>query len=106
MLHMNMAISFFVGCITFVLVMLFKLPVKKITAALASYIAIEEEQEYLLYKRFNIVIMLFAMLIAMVSYYSIIQVMGLEHIKWCCSLKAGAIAIALYAVYELLLGER
>ncbi len=103
---MNMAISFFVGCITFVLVMLIKLPIKKITAAVASHIAINDEQEYLLYKRFNIVIMLLAMLIAVVSYYSIIQVMGLEHIKWCCSLKAGAISVALYAIYELLFDER
>jgi len=30
----------------------------------------------------------------------------MDHFKWCCSLKAGAVAIAIYAVYEQWFGER
>lgn len=98
---MNMAIAFFVGCLTFVVVMLIKVPLKKMTACVAAYIAIESDQEYVIYKRFNIIVMLIAMIIAMVCYYWVMQLLGLEHIKWCCSIKAGAIAIAIHAVYEL-----
>ncbi len=103
---MNMAITFFVGCVTFVLVMIVKIPVKKLTALIANRIAIEDDEEYVLYKRLNVVLILLAILLAMASYYWVMLVLELEHIKWCCSIKAGAIAIAIYAVYELLLSDQ
>ena len=41
---MNMAISFFVGCITFVVMLFVKLPIKKINYKLASRV-IDNETE-------------------------------------------------------------
>lgn len=99
---MNMAIAFFVGCLTFVIVMLIKIPLKKLNAKLADVIEVETDREYVLYKRLNVSVILISMLIAMVSYYWVMQLLGLEHIKWCCSIKAGAMAIAMHAIYELL----
>lgn len=102
---MNMAIAFFVGCITFVLMMIIKIPVKKITAILAENRAENPQHEYILYKRYNIVIMLLTMIMAMLCYYWVLQVLEIEHIKWCCSLKAGAIAMAIYTVFEQFVGD-
>lgn len=102
---MNMAIAFFVGCITFVLMMIIKIPVKKITAVIAENHAENAEHEYLLYKRYNVVIIFLTMVISMLCYYCVIQVLEIEHIKWCCSLKAGAIAIAIYVIFEQLVGN-
>lgn len=102
---MNMAIAFFVGCITFVLMMIIKIPVKKITAILAANQAENQEQEYILYKRYNVVVMFLTMAIAMLCYYWVLQVLEIEHIKWCCSLKAGAIAMAIYTIFERFVGN-
>lgn len=102
---MNMAISFLSGSITFVLVMLIKVPIKKLNAQVAEEKAYSEEEFYKIYKRRNGVIYLCVALVALVSYCFILYALGEEHIKLCCSMKAAAIAIALYAVYEQLLGE-
>jgi len=102
---MNSAIAFFVGCLTFVLMMVIKIPIKKLIQALVERTDYDEDRQYVLYKRWNTVLLLVAMLVATVCYFYVGMLLRIDHFKWCCSLKAGAIAIALYAVYEQWFGE-
>ena len=51
---MNMAISFFVGCVTFVLMMFVKLPIKKINYKLATRVVDNEEEKQILYKKLGL----------------------------------------------------
>lgn len=102
---MNITIAFFVGCITFVLMMVLKIPVKKLTAFLADKIEPDEEEGYILYKRLNGAIILLTIMVATICYYFVLGWLEIEHFKLCCSLKAGIIAIALYALYEQWFGE-
>ncbi len=102
---MNITIAFFVGCITFVLMMLIKIPVKKITFFLAGRLEDDEDDRFVLYKHLNGVIILLTIMVAAVCYYFVLGWLGEEHFKACCSLKAGVIAIALYALYEQWFGE-
>lgn len=102
---MSITIAFFVGCITFVIMMLLKIPVKKMMFILANIIEVDEDESYILYKRLNGVVILLTIMVAVVCYYFVLQWLGEEHFKLCCSLKAGVIAIALYAVYEQWFGE-
>ena len=97
---MNNVIAFFVGCLTFVVMMLLKIPVKKINRVLAEKIESDVDEAYILYKRLNGIIMLIAVMLAVVIYYFVLQWIGEEHFKLCCSLKAGVVAVAFYAVYE------
>ena len=96
---MNAAISFFVGCITFVLMMVIKVPIKRIIRSLVECY-VQEEKQYVMYKRWNTILFGVAILIAAICYFYVAIVLGIDHFKWCCSVKAGAVAIALYAVYE------
>lgn len=102
---MNIAIAFLVGCITFVLMMIIKIPVKKMTGFLATKVDDDEEESYILYKRFNGMLILITMMVSAVCYYFVLQGLGEEHFKICCSMKAGAIAVALYAAFEQWFGE-
>lgn len=102
---MSITIAFFVGCITFVLMMIIKIPVKKMMYILADKIEDDEDDCYILYKRLNGVIILLTIMVAVICYYFVLQWLGEDHFKFCCSLKAGLIAVALYAVYEQLFGE-
>lgn len=102
---MSISIAFCVGCITFVLMMVLKIPMKKITGFLAHKLEPDEDDAYILYKRLNGVIILLTIMIAIVCYYLVSQWLGIENFKFCCSLKAGFIAIALYALYEQWFGE-
>ncbi len=102
---MNSAISFFVGCLTFVLMMVIKIPIKKLIFALVERTEYDEGRQYVLYKRWNTVLLGVAMLVAAVCYFCVGTLLEIDHFKWCCLLKAGAIAIALYAVYEQWFGE-
>lgn len=102
---MNSAIAFFVGCLTFVLMMVIKIPIKKLIWALAERTGYDEGRQYVLYKRLNTVLLLVAMFVAAVCYFCVGTMLEIDHFKWCCSLKAGAIAIALYAVYEQWFGD-
>lgn len=99
---MNMAMAFFSGCMTFVLMMVIKLPIKKINMALAERFCEEEEEIYLLYKRLNVSIMAVAMLVSIACYYVVAEMMFVSNIKWCCAMKGGAIAIAMHAIYAQL----
>ena len=102
---MNTAIAFFVGCLTFVLMMIIKIPIKKLIFALVERMDHNEDRQYVLYKRWNTVLLIVTVLVAAVCYFYVGLLLEIDHFKWCCSLKAGAIAIALYAVYEQWFGE-
>lgn len=102
---MNIAIAFYAGCVTFVLMMVLKLPVKKLTGMLADKLEYFEGDRFVLYKRLNCVIILLTIIVAAICYYIISTMLGTGHFKLCCSLKAGMIAIALYAAYEQWFGE-
>uniref|UniRef100_UPI00405721D8 hypothetical protein n=1 Tax=Acetatifactor sp. TaxID=1872090 RepID=UPI00405721D8 len=102
---MNMAIAFFVGCLTLVLMMFIKIPLKKLTAKLAETLHEDKEDRELLYKRLNVLIMVVAVLVSLICYYIVLQILGETHFKMCCCLKAGAIAIALYAIFEQWFGD-
>lgn len=102
---MNTAIAFFIGCLTFVLMMGIKIPIKKLIFSLVERAVEGETRRYVMYKRWNTVLLFVTAAVAAVCYYLVGLVLGLDHFKWCCSLKAGAIAIALYAVYEQWFGE-
>lgn len=102
---MNMAIAFFTGCVTFVLMLVIKIPIKKLTYRFADRVTSDEESQHVLYKRCNVVIILITMVVAIICYYLVLQVLGEDHFKVCCSIKAGAIAIALYAAFEQWFGE-
>ena len=93
---MNSAIAFFVGCLTFVLMMVIKIPIKKLIWALVERTDYDEDRQYVLYKRLNTVLLLVVMLVAAVCYFCVGTMLEIDHFKWCCSLKAGAIAIALF----------
>ena len=102
---MNSAISFFVGCLTLVLMMVIKIPIKKLISALVERTDFDEDRQYVLCKRWNTVLLGVTMLVAAVCYFFVGTILEIDHFKWCCSLKAGAIAIALYAIYEQWFGE-
>lgn len=97
---MNSAITFFVGCVTFVMMMGIKHPIKRIIFSLTKYFVLDLEKQYIAYKRWNVLLLPITVVVAAICYYFVLKVMAIEHFKWCCSLKAGAIAIAIYAVYE------
>ena len=102
---MNSAIAFFVGCLTFVLMMVIKIPIKKLIWILVEQMEYDEDRRYVLYKRLNAVLLLVVLLVAAVCYFYVGMLLEIDHFKWCCSFKAGAIAIAFYAVYEQWFGE-
>lgn len=95
---MNFTIAFFVGSATFVLMMVLKIPIKRLTRYLADRANYAESDT--LYKRYNIILQVLTMVLACVIYMLVLKWLGEDHFKLCCSLKAGVIAIALYAVYE------
>ena len=99
---MNIAIAFFVGCLTFVLLMVIKIPFKKINRIVARQAENDEEKAEQLYKHLNIIVIVITMLVATICYFLVLQWLGETHFKFCCALKAGAIAMALYALYEQL----
>lgn len=97
---MNAMISVFVGCITFLLMYVIKIPIKKFIACIVCRFADDEERQYYLCKRWNALLFFVTMMVAALCYYYVGGVLKIDHYKWCCSLKAGAIAIAIYAVCE------
>ena len=97
---MNSAITFFVGSLTFVLMLVIKIPIKKFILAAVKKVEQDADEQYVLYKRWNTVLLVVVMLVAVICYYYIGTILKIDHFKWCCSLKAGAIAIALYAVCD------
>ncbi|HKM35787.1 MAG TPA: hypothetical protein VJY54_13755, partial [Lachnospiraceae bacterium] len=102
---MNNVIAFFVGSLTFVIIMIIKIPVKKLTSFMADKLSEDEADRVILNKRLNGIIFVLAFTIAVICYYFVLQWLGSDHYKWCCSLKAGTIAIALYALFEQWFGE-
>ena len=102
---MNMSIAFFVGCITFVLMMFIKKPIKKLNSGLVLKATKVDVERIVLYKRLNVVIIFVTMMLSMVCYYFVLKLLGEGHFKMCCSIKAGAIAVALYMVFEQWIGD-
>lgn len=102
---MNMAISFFVGCVVFVMMMFIKIPTKRFCKRFAGKIGKSDEEKQLLYRRLNVVIIFLTMVLSMIVYYLVLLVMGETHFKMCCSLKAGAIAVAIYMIFEQWFGD-
>ncbi len=95
---MNFTIAFFVGSATFVLMMVLKIPIKRLTRYLADRADYVDSD--VLYKRYNIILQILTMALACLIYMLVLRWLGDDHFKLCCSLKAGVIAMALYAVYE------
>lgn len=95
---MNNAIAFFVGCVTFVSMMLIKIPIKHFIVWLVKDAVSDDSR--LLIKRCNSILFIVTMVVAVFLYWGIFKILNIDHFKLCCSLNAGAIAIALYAVYE------
>ena len=96
---MNMAIAFFSGCMTFVLMMVIKIPIKKLNLWLSERYCEEDNRQQLLYKRLNVSVMAVTMLVSMLCFYFVSRMFAFSNIKWCCAMKGGAIAIALHAIY-------
>lgn len=97
---MDSAIAFYVGSMTFVIMMGIKIPVKKVIFLFVKHAVSDESRRDVIRKRCNAILFPVVFLVASVWYYCVLRILGIEHFKWCCSLKAGAIAIAIYAVYE------
>lgn len=100
-----MSIAFFVGCVTFVLMLFIKVPLKKMSAYIADRIGKNDEEKQVLCKRLHISILFFTMLVSMIIYYFVLIFLGETHFKMCCSLKAGTIAVALYMIFEQWFGD-
>ncbi len=96
---MNFTIAFFVGCMTLALMMLIKIPIKAITEKLADR-TFSEEDNHIINRRYNLIIILMVFVVACIIYYFVLSWLGDDHFKFCCSLKAGCIAVALYAAFE------
>ena len=102
---MNNVIAFFVGSITFALVMILKFPIKRFIKLEMDKTNLDYEKKRLYRKRLNTIIFFLVFFIAVVTYYFVLQWLHDDHFKWCCSLKAGTIAIAIYALFEQWFGE-
>ena len=87
---MNSVITFFVGCAAFAVMMLVKIPIKKLNWELAK--------SELQYKRLNIFLIILTFLVALVW-------LGETHFKLCCAIKGASVAMAFYAIYEQWCGD-
>lgn len=94
---MNELIIFFVGAVTFVLMLLVKIPIKKWTCKIAK--------NYSNYKHLNILLIIMNFVIAIICYSLVLQWMNIQHYKLCVAIKGGALAMAFYAIYEQWFGE-
>ena len=103
---MNQTVTFFVGLFTFLVVMALKIPVKKINWKLSGRRYSDPEKRYLCYRRYNFSLFFLVMAVSVGSYYVLYRLVQLDHFKLCCTLKAGAMAIAIYAVDEQWSGSR
>ncbi len=102
---MNNMITVFVGCLTLVILMFLKGFIKQMTRKLAEILSDNEEEQYILYKRLNTIIIVAAFGVSLVCYYIVLKVLGEMHFKMCICMKAAALSVALYAVFEQWFGE-
>ena len=102
---MNHAITFFVGCVTFVIMFLVKIPIKKCSRAIAERLAYDDNHEERLRRRINLMIYAFTILVSLICYYQILSWLEETHVKLCCALKGSCFAVAFYAIYEQWFGE-
>ncbi len=94
---MNSAVTFFVGCSTFAIMMLVKIPIKKLNVELAKSV--------LQYKHLNIFLIILTLLVAIICYCFTLVWLGETHFKLCCAVKGATVAMAFYAIYEQWCGE-
>lgn len=99
---MNAEIAFFVGCLTYVIMMGLKIPIKRFTEMIIEEYCLNKttREKMILKKRMNFSIIILNFVVAAICYYVVLRVQGDTHYKWCCTLKAGAISTAIYAIYE------
>lgn len=97
---MNDVMVFFIGVVTFVSVMLLKIPVKQFTESMASEKSYDMVEYKMLRKRYNILIFFMVVIVAFSIYCFLLYGLGDSYFKLCCSVKAMAVSIALYSVYE------
>lgn len=104
---MNAELVFFVGCMTFVLMMGFKIPIKALTDILIEHYGffMDDEKKHILRKRLNFTVIILTFVLAAICYFYVLRLLGETHFKWCCTLKAASIAIAIYAIYEQWFGK-
>ena len=84
---MNSVITFFVGCAAFAVMMLVKIPIKKLNCELAK--------SELQYKRLNIFLIILTFLVAIICYCFALVWLGETHFKLCCAIKGASVAMAL-----------
>lgn len=94
---MNSVITFFVGCAAFAVMMLAKIPIKKLNWELAK--------SELQYKRLNIFLIILTFLVAIICYCVALVWLGETHFKLCCAIKGASVAMAFYAIYEQWCGD-
>ena len=94
---MNSVITFFVGCAAFAVMMLVKIPIKKLNWELAK--------SELQYKRLNIFLIILTFLVAIICYCFALVWLGETHFKLCCAIKGASVAMAFYAIYEQWCGD-
>ena len=94
---MNSVITFFVGCAAFAVMMLVKIPIKKLNWELAK--------SELQYKRLNIFIIILSFLVSFFCYCVGLVWLGDSDFKLCCAIKGASVAMAFYAIYEQWCGD-
>ena len=94
---MNCIIIFFIGAITFALMFLIKIPIKKLTNDLTD--------NYVKRKRMNFIVIIVTIIVAIVSYCFVLVWLGITHFKLCIALQGAALAMAFYAIYEQWFGN-
>lgn len=101
----NNMIMIWVGLVSFAIMLIFKIPIKKWTWDISDRKGRNKEEHRIAFRRYNLILMVFTAVISFVLYCLILLYFGDSHIKLCCSLKGAGIAIALYAVVEQITGN-
>lgn len=88
------------GILTFVIIMIMKIPVKKINKRIAQHYSKNNEADNKLYHRLNFIVIVFTIIVSVIIYSVELSHFGISHFKLCVPLKSGALAMAIYAVGE------
>lgn len=102
---MNSTIVVWDGIITFVIMLFLKIPVKKCTYYIAKTFAGDSKRQYKLYRRANFAVIVLVFLVSLLVYSLLLLWLESAHFKLCCSMKLGAVAMSIYALFEQLFGK-